>query len=79
MGMLDDTWTLFTREMLIFKKNLGVSIARSVIFPLIFILILGSIGNTPRNVPIAVVNYDNGPSSFSFINQLEAGSSAEHS
>lgn len=65
---------MFTREMLIFKKNLKSSVARSVMFPLIFILIMGSIGNTPKNVPIAVVNYDNGQSSFSFINQLEAGS-----
>ena len=72
--MLDDTWNLFTREMLIFKKNLKASVARSVMFPLIFILLLGSIGNTPKNVPIAVVNYDNGPNSFRFINLLEAGS-----
>ena len=74
MGILNATSTLFTREMLIFKKNLKTNIIRSVMFPLIFILILGSIGNTPKNVPIAVVNYDNSPSSISFINQLEAGS-----
>lgn len=72
--MLNATLTLFNREMLIFKKNIKTNVIRSVMFPLIFILILGSLGNTPKNVPIAVVNYDNGPLSFNFINQLEAGS-----
>lgn len=61
--------------MLIFRKNLRANVIRSVMFPVIFILIMGSLGNTPKNVPIAVVNYDNGQSSFNFINQLQAGSS----
>jgi ABC-2 type transport system permease protein len=75
MSILSDTITLFTREMLIFKKNLKISIARSLIFPIIFILLLGSIGNTPKNVPVVVVNYDNGASSLAFINLLESGGS----
>ena len=51
MSITSDTITLFTRELLIYKKNLVPSIARAVIFPLIFILLLGSIGNIPKNVP----------------------------
>jgi ABC-2 type transport system permease protein len=75
MGITSDTITLFTRELLIYKKNIVPSVARSVIFPIIFILLLGSIGNAPRNVPITVVNYDNGAASLNFINLLEAGGS----
>ncbi len=73
MGLLGDTYTLFLREMLIFKKNLRVNIIRSMIFPLIFIILLGSFGSAPKNVPIAVVNYDNGASALSFINLLQKG------
>jgi ABC-2 type transport system permease protein len=75
MSIYADTLTLFTREMLIFKKNLKINIARSLIFPIIFILLMGSMGNTPKNIPITVVNYDNGAGSLSFINMLEAGGS----
>ena len=76
MSITSDTITLFTRELLIYKKNLVPSIARAVIFPLIFILLLGSIGNIPKNVPVTVVNYnENGAGSMSFINLLESGGS----
>jgi ABC-2 type transport system permease protein len=75
MSIASDTTTLLTRELLIYKKNIVPSVARSVLFPIIFILLLGSIGNTPRNVPITVVNYDNGAGSLSFINLLESGGS----
>jgi ABC-2 type transport system permease protein len=73
MGLLGDTYTLFLREMLIFKKNLRVNLIRSLIFPLIFIFLLGSFGNSAKNVPVAVVNYDNGLHSLSFINLLQKG------
>ena len=59
--------------MLIFRKNFKTSIARSAIFPIVLILLLGNLGNTISNLPIAVVNYDNGPNSIGFINTLEAG------
>jgi ABC-2 type transport system permease protein len=77
MSLLGDTYTLFLREMLIFKKNLAMNVVRSLIFPLIFILLLGSFGSSPKNVPVAVVNYDNGLGALSFINQLQAGNSVE--
>ena len=57
----------------IFKKNIKVNIIRSLIFPLIFILLLGSFGSTPKNVPVAVVNYDSGPSALQFINLIQSG------
>lgn len=75
MSLLGDTSTLVLRELLIFKKNLRVNLIRSLIFPIIFILLLGSFGNTPKNVPVAVVNYDNGASALNFINILQSGSS----
>lgn len=75
MSFIGDAYTLLLRDMLIFKKNLGVNIIRSLIFPLIFIILLGSFGSTPKNVPVAVVNYDNGQSALRFINALESGGS----
>ncbi len=75
MSLLGDTYTLLLRELLIFRKNLVPNIMRSLIFPLLFILLLGSFGSMPKNVPVAVVNYDNGLVSTSFINALESGGS----
>jgi ABC-2 type transport system permease protein len=75
MSLVGDTYTLFLREMLIFKKNIMVNMIRSLMFPLIFILLLGSFGSSPKNVPVAVVNYDNGLSALNFINQLQSGNS----
>jgi ABC-2 type transport system permease protein len=77
MGLLGDTYTLFLREMLIFKKNIVMSIVRSLMFPLIFILLLGSFGSSPKNVPVAVVNYDNGAGALNFINLLQSGNSVQ--
>lgn len=74
MSLLGDTSTLFLREMLIFKKNLRVNLIRSLIFPIIFILLLGSFGSITKNVPIALVNYDNGAGAMNFTNLLQAGS-----
>ncbi len=72
--MLEDTYTLFLREMLIFKKSIVANFLRALIFPIMFIIFMSAAGGTPKNVPIAVVNYDNGPIALSFINQLQAGS-----
>ncbi|MDE1810790.1 MAG: ABC transporter permease [Candidatus Micrarchaeota archaeon] len=75
MSIIEDTFTLFTREMLIFKKNIGTNIARGLIFPLVFIILLGAFGSSPKNVPVALVNYDNSAASLSFINMLQSGGS----
>ena len=77
MTLIQDTYTLFIREMLIFKKNLGAGLGRAIIFPALFIFLLGSFGSTPKNVPIAVVNYDNTASSLSFVNMLQAGNNVQ--
>lgn len=73
MSLVGDTYTLFLREMLIFKKNFATSVIRSLMFPLIFILLLGSFGSSPKNVPVAVVNYANSPAALNFINILQSG------
>lgn len=73
MSLMGDAYILFTREMLVFRKNLRTNIMRMLVFPIIFILLLGSLGNSSRNVPVALVNYDNGPLSASFISMLESG------
>jgi ABC-2 type transport system permease protein len=75
MSLVGDTYTLLLRELLIFKKNLIPNIMRSLIFPLLFIILLGSFGSTPKNVPVAVVNLDNSAAALGFINHLESGGS----
>ncbi len=77
MGLIQDTYTLFLREMLIFRKNIGAGIGRAIIFPALFIFLLGSFGSTPKNVPVAVVNYDNSASSLNFTNLLQAGNNVQ--
>ena len=74
MGLLYDSITIFTREMLIFKSNLRTNLIRSMMFPLIIIIFFGNLGNSVSNVPIAVANYANNPTSVQFINTLESGS-----
>ena len=72
MSILHDTYTLFVREMLIFKKNYRTSIIRSIIFPVVLIFLLGNIGNTPSHIPVAIVNYDGGARSMSLISALSS-------
>lgn len=74
MGLLEDSMAIFSREMLIFKANLRTNVIRSAMFPLIFIIFFGNIGNAVSNVPIAVVNYANNPQSQQFINSLSSQS-----
>lgn len=70
MGNLEDTITLYKREMLIFKSHLRTNIIRSIIFPFVIIFFFGSIGSSTFGVKVAVVNYANNQQSFSFINSL---------
>ena len=76
MGILKDAYSLYLREMYILKKNLRSTIARSMIFPIVLILFLGSLGSSPKNLPVAVVNYANNLNSFRFINAIESGSAS---
>ena len=70
MGLIEDSITLYKREMLIFKANLRTNIVRSLIFPLVIIIFFGNIGNSIRNTPVAVVNYANNAQSLQFMNVL---------
>ena len=70
MGLVEDSITLYRREMLIFKANLKTNIVRSLIFPLVIIIFFGNIGNSIRNTPVAVVNYANNAQSLEFMNVL---------
>ncbi len=74
MGLLYDSITIFTREMLIFKSNLRTNVIRSMMFPLIIIIFFGNLGNGISNVPVAVANYANSPTSVQFLNTLQSGS-----
>ncbi len=72
MGLIEDSITLYRREMLIFKANLKTNMVRSLIFPLVIIIFFGNIGNSIRNTPVAVVNYANNAQSLEFMNALSA-------
>lgn len=74
MGLLNDSVTIFIREMLIFKSNLRTNLVRSMIFPLIIIIFFGNLGSGVNNIPVAVANYANNQISNQFINSLESGS-----
>jgi len=72
MSLMGDTFTLYKREMLIFRSNLRVNLVRSIMFPLVIILFFGNVGSSILNVPIAVVNYANNPQSLSLIGTLQS-------
>ena len=73
MGILQDTMILLTREMYMYKKNLDINLDIAIATPIVFIILLGSFGKLPTNVPVAIVNYDNGLASYRFINMLQSG------
>ncbi|MCL5423481.1 MAG: ABC transporter permease [Candidatus Marsarchaeota archaeon] len=70
MGIFGDTYTLLTRELIIFKANLRTNLIRSVIFPIVIIFFFGNISASTFNIGITVVNYANNPQASSFINAL---------
>ncbi|EQD38618.1 ABC-2 type transporter, partial [mine drainage metagenome] len=72
MGLIEDTITLYRRELIIFKSNLRTNIIRSAIFPLVIILFFGNLGASTFGVKAAIVNYANNPASTSFINSLSS-------
>ncbi|MGC8676137.1 MAG: ABC transporter permease [Candidatus Micrarchaeia archaeon] len=72
MGLLGDAYTIYIRDMLIFKKNWKTSIARSIIFPVTLILLLGNLGTSISHAPIAVANLAGSPESIEFVSQLNS-------
>jgi ABC-2 type transport system permease protein len=71
MGTMEDTITLYKREIIIYRANLRTNILRAVIFPLIILVIFGNLGSSVKGVPIDIVNYANNPKSLQFINTLQ--------
>ncbi|MEM0146841.1 MAG: ABC transporter permease [Candidatus Micrarchaeaceae archaeon] len=72
MSLLGDAYNLYMRDMLIFKKNWKTSIARSIIFPVTLILLLGNLGTNISHAPIAIVNLANNPEAISFVSYLNS-------
>ena len=70
MSLLDDSISLYKREMLIFRANFRTNLIRASIFPIVIIVLFGLLGNSVSNVPIAVVNYANNAESVQFISSL---------
>jgi hypothetical protein len=64
MGTMEDTITLYKREIIIYRANLRTNILRAVIFPLIILVIFGNLGSSVKGVPIDIVNYANNPKSL---------------
>ena len=73
MGLIEDSVTLYKRELLIFKANARTNVIRSIIFPLVIIVFFGNIGSSIRNTPVAIVNYANNAQSLQFMNDIESG------
>lgn len=75
MALIQETLTLYKREMLIFKANLRANMGRSIIFPFVIIFFFGNIGNSINHTPIAIVNYANNLQSNQFISELQSSES----
>ncbi|MCL5430012.1 MAG: ABC transporter permease [Candidatus Marsarchaeota archaeon] len=71
MSLWVDTFTLYKREMLIFRSNLRTNILRSVMFPIVILLFFGNLGSSITGVPVAIVNYANNMQATQFINSLQ--------
>ncbi len=73
MSIISDSLIIYKREMLIFKSKLRTNILRSLIFPLVLILMLGNLGaNSDIITNIGVVNYASNPSAYNFVQSLQS-------
>ena len=69
--VFSDTFTIWRKDMLVWIKEPGLGIIRAIVFPLVWMIIFAnSFGGTFNSLPIAVVNYDNGPQSAQFMSAL---------
>ena len=72
--ILKDSYHVMAKDMLELKRN-RMSLATLFIMPLLFLVMFGFIfpsGNTQQNMPMGLVNLDQGQGSNEFIAQLEA-------
>ncbi|MEM0201134.1 MAG: ABC transporter permease [Candidatus Micrarchaeaceae archaeon] len=70
MGLFSDIYTIFIREMFVFKNNLRSNILRALAFPIVIILLFGNISASTFESHVLVVNYAQNPQSYAFINDL---------
>lgn len=72
LKILKDSYHVMAKDMLEFRRN-HMQLAFLFIMPLIFLIMFGFIfpsGTTQHNMPMGVVNLDQGPGSNEFITQL---------
>jgi len=74
---LQDAFTVYKREMLIFRSNLRTNIIRSLIFPIVFLVFFGNVGSTISHTPIAIANLANNAQAMKFVSTLEAQSALQ--
>ena len=68
MRWIYDTTTVWKRDMTVWIKEPIFGIIRALVFPLVWMIIFANaFGGSFSNLPIAVVNYDNGPGSTEFL------------
>lgn len=80
MKILKDSYHVMAKDMLELRRN-RMSLAALFIMPLIFLVMFGFIfpsGNMQQNMPIGLVNLDQGQGSSEFIAQLETVNSNTH-
>jgi ABC-2 type transport system permease protein len=71
MGVVRDTYIIFKKDMLIWFKNPVAPVIRSLIFPLLWIVIFGTaFGGDVEHIPVALVQEDFGPHSQDMISEL---------
>jgi ABC-2 type transport system permease protein len=74
MKILKDSYHIMAKDLLSLKRN-RMSLAALIIMPIAFLVMFGFIfpsGSTPTNMPVGVVNLDQGQGSSEFISQLNA-------
>jgi ABC-2 type transport system permease protein len=74
MKMLKDSYHVMAKDLLELRRN-RMSLAALFLMPLLFLVMFGFIfptGNTQQNMPMGMVNLDQGQGSNEFIAQLEA-------
>ncbi len=70
--ILKDSYHIMAKDLLALKRN-RMSLAALVIMPIAFLVMFGFIfpsGNTQQNMPVGIVNLDQGPSATAFTTQL---------
>lgn len=71
MGLLGNSLAIYEREMILFRANIAMVIARTLIIAVVYLLLFQYVGGgIVGNVPVAVINYANNQQSFQFVNMM---------